>query len=161
MDRRFFVPVIPFHAMYVREPYSPIRLTWYLICLCPRVDVGGGCLRRAGARNGRSSPGRVARRRPAQFAPCPDLPVKPRPELHCIMPPAIHPRFGFDVFQNPDTPGSGRGGARLSGGEGRDRVGWDADGSVRPEYNRHLCPPGNRRNCPERPFGSTNKGNPM
>ena len=48
--------------------------------------------------------------------------------------------------------GSGRGGARRSGGAGRGRVGRDADGSVRPGDNRPSCPPGHRRQCFERLF---------
>ena len=41
------------------------------------------------------------------------------------------------------TGGSGRGGARRSGGACAE--GQDADGSVRPEDNHPFCPPGHRR----------------
>ena len=47
------------------------------------------------------------------------------------------------------TGGSGRGGARRGGGAWRGRAGRagrDADGSVRPEYNRPFYPPDHRKN---------------
>ena len=50
------------------------------------------------------------------------------------------------------TGGSGRGGARRDGGAGRERSGWDADESVRPEYNRPSYPSDDRR---EKPLGVT------
>ena len=59
------------------------------------------------------------------------------------------------------TGRSARGGARRGGEAGWGWVERDAVGSIRPGGNPPSCPPANRRHCPGRHFGSTNKRNPM
>ena len=75
-------------------------------------------------------------------------------------------RMPGNINQSNPKPGhttgrSSRGGARRNGEGGRGWVGRDAVESIRPGDNPPSCSPANRRHCPGRLFGSTNKRNPM
>ena len=59
------------------------------------------------------------------------------------------------------TGRSGRGGARRGGEGERGWVGREGVGSIWKGDNPPSCLPANRRRCPGRLFGSTNKRNPM
>ena len=66
-------------------------------------------------------------------------------------------------IQKPDIPRAGRGGAAHGGAAGRGGAGQDGTptGRFAQEPTVHLAPQGIEDNCPERQFGSTNKGNSM
>ena len=66
-------------------------------------------------------------------------------------------------MQNPDIPQAGRDGAAHGGAAGLGRAGLDVTpaGRFAQETTDPLAPKGIEDNSPERPFGSTNKGNPM